>query len=308
MSKVSDIIVERILNNAKEEGIMPWQRTYRVIPAYNGESGKKYKGINRFMLPEGEYLTANQLNSYNKSHKTDYKFQKGIFWFPVVFYKVNKKELSSAEVKKLSESIDIGDLSKDHFIGYKDGYYYEVVNGVVSQNKNVLRYYNVADVQYFKDSDGNPYPSLYSDDIVKIESEEPLKIIEDYVKRENIRTKTYTGVPCYIEDDDMVMFNLLESSSNSYLISAFHELVHSTKHKSRLNRKDLSKGEEEIVAEMASWMLCSELGCIDDIMLENSLSYVNYWSKTVNDLKNNFIWLVSLAESAVNYILNRKED
>lgn len=208
----------------------------------------------------------------------------------------------------MSESIDIGDLSKDHFIGYKDGYYYEVVNGVVSQNKNVLRYYNVADVQYFKDSDGNPYPSLYSDDIVKIESEEPLKIIEDYVKRENIRTKTYTGVPCYIEDDDMVMFNLLESSSNSYLISAFHELVHSTKHKSRLNRKDLSKGEEEIVAEMASWMLCSELGCIDDIMLENSLSYVNYWSKTVNDLKNNFIWLVSLAESAVNYILNRKED
>ena len=308
MSKVSDIIVERILNNAKEEGIMPWQRTYRVIPAYNGESGKKYKGINRFMLPEGEYLTANQLNSYNKSHKTDYKFQKGIFWFPVVFYKVNKKELSTAEVKKLSESIDIGDLSKDHFIGYKDGYYYEVVNGVVSKNKNVLRYYNVADVQYFKDSDGNPYPSLYSDDIVKIESEEPLKIIEDYVKRENIRTKTYTGVPCYIEDDDMVMFNLLESSSNSYLISAFHELVHSTKHKSRLNRKDLSKGEEEIVAEMASWMLCSELGCIDDIMLENSLSYVNYWSKTVNDLKNNFIWLVSLAESAVNYILNRKED
>lgn len=308
MSKVSDIIVERILNNAKEDGIMPWQRTYRVIPAYNGESGKKYRGINRFMLPEGEYLTANQLNSYNKSHKTDYKFQKGIFWFPVVFYKVNKKELSTAEVKKLSESIDIGDLSKDHFIGYKDGYYYEVVNGVVSQNKNVLRYYNVADVQYFKDSDGNPYPSLYSDDIVKIESEEPLKIIEDYVKRENIRTKTYTGVPCYIEDDDMVMFNLLESSSNSYLISAFHELVHSTKHKSRLNRKDLSKGEEEIVAEMASWMLCSELGCIDDIMLENSLSYVNYWSKTVNDLKNNFIWLVSLAESAVNYILNRKED
>lgn len=308
MSKVSDIIVERILNNAKEEGIMPWQRTYRVIPAYNGESGKKYKGINRFMLPEGEYLTANQLNSYNKSHKTDYKFQKGILWFPVVFYKVNKKELSSAEVKKLSENIDIGDLSKDHFIGYKDGYYYEVVNGVVSQNKNVLRYYNVADVQYFKDSDGNPYPSLYSDDIVKIESEEPLKIIEDYVKRENIRTKTYTGVPCYIEDDDLVMFNLLESSSNSYLISAFHELVHSTKHKSRLNRKDLSKGEEEIVAEMASWMLCSELGCIDDIMLENSLSYVNYWSKTVNDLKNNFIWLVSLAESAVNYILNRKED
>lgn len=82
----------------------------------------------------------------------------------------------------MSESIDIGDLSKDHFIGYKDGYYYEVVNGVVSQNKNVLRYYNVADVQYFKDSDGNPYPSLYSDDIVKIESEEPLKIIEDYVK------------------------------------------------------------------------------------------------------------------------------
>lgn len=308
MSKVSDIIVERILNNAKEEGIMPWQRTYRVIPAYNGESGKKYRGINRFMLPEGEYLTANQLNSYNKSHKTDYKFQKGIFWFPVVFYKVNKKELSTAEVKKLSESIDIGDLSKDHFIGYKDGYYYEVVNGVVSQNKNVLRYYNVADVQYFKDSDGNPYPSLYSDDIVKIESEEPLKIIEDYVKRENIRTKTYTGVPCYIEDDDMVMFNLLESSSNSYLISAFHELVHSTKHKSRLNRKDLSKGEEEIIAEMASWMLCSELGCIDDIMLENSLSYMNYWSKTVNDLKNNFIWLVSLAESAVNYILNRKED
>ena len=59
------------------------------------------------------------------------------------------------------------------------------------------------------------------------------------------------------------------TSSEEFYSTAFHELVHSTGHRERLNRKTLTDGtpfgsptytREELVAEMGAAFLCAEAG------------------------------------------------
>ena len=75
---VSQILIERFLKDVDEKESMPWQRPYKRYNAFNWSTGTPYRGINRIMLDFGEYLTANQLNQYNKEHNEDFRFQKGI--------------------------------------------------------------------------------------------------------------------------------------------------------------------------------------------------------------------------------------
>ena len=71
-----------------------------------------------------------------------------------------------------------------------------------------------------------------------------------------------------------------------YYSVLFHEMVHSTGHKSRLSRdavQHVSFGsheysEEELVAEFGSAMLCGKAGIATKI-IENSASYIKGWSK-----------------------------
>lgn len=56
---------------------MPWQNPHKFGVSINWVSKKMYRGINRMILPSGEYMTKNQLNKYNEEHGTDFKFKKG---------------------------------------------------------------------------------------------------------------------------------------------------------------------------------------------------------------------------------------
>lgn len=94
MSKyVADVILDRFLKDVEETNTMPWQRPYSQYNAFNYFTLQPYSGINRLMLPFGEYMTANQIDSYNKSKNEDYRFQKGIVWYPVVFTRLMLKRL-----------------------------------------------------------------------------------------------------------------------------------------------------------------------------------------------------------------------
>ena len=80
-----EVVVDSFLRRVQQEGVMPWQNPHKFGVSINWVSKKMYRGINRIILPNGEYMTKNQLNKYNEEHDTDFKFQKGIEWFPVVF-------------------------------------------------------------------------------------------------------------------------------------------------------------------------------------------------------------------------------
>lgn len=99
-----------------------------------------------------------------------------------------------------------------------------------------------------------------------------------------------------------------------YYSTLFHEMIHSTGHEKRLDRKELTQlapfgsetySKEELTAEIGASMLCGVTGIIDET-IDNSASYVQSW---LNALKNDKTLIISAsqkAQKAVDYILDNK--
>lgn len=201
----SDILIERFLKDVEEKETMPWQRPYECFNSFNYFTLEPYKGFNRVLLPFGEYITKNQINSYNKEHNEDYRFQKGVQWFPVCFFKRDKKEISKDELLDLFENAD---LSKDGYVGRDNIWLYYIKEGKCYKQRNILRYHEVADRQFFKNSKGEILPSRIETGEVQITKSVPKNVIGGYIEREGLNVETdYTGVPCYIPSIDLVRLN-----------------------------------------------------------------------------------------------------
>lgn len=102
------------------------------------------------------------------------------------------------------------------------------------------------------------------------------------------------------------------ATTDQYYSVAFHELAHSTGHKSRLGR-DLTgyKGgkkyaREELIAEMTSAMLCNIAGLSK--VIDNQARYIQFWLNALQEDKNMIIWAASRAQKAAQYILNETSD
>ena len=75
-----------------------------------------------------------------------------------------------------------------------------------------------------------------------------------------------------------------------YYCTLFHEMIHSTGHKSRLARPGITRdavafgddiySKEELVAEMGAAMLCGVAG-IDNSTIDNSASYIDSWLRAL---------------------------
>ena len=78
-------------------------------------------------------------------------------------------------------------------------------------------------------------------------------------------------------------------TAEEYYCARFHEMGHSTGHKSRLNRDAIQQvsfsshaySEEELVAEFCAAMLCGKAGIAKSI-IENSAAYIKSWSRKLN--------------------------
>lgn len=321
---VSDIIIEKFLKDVDEKGSMPWQRPYERYNAFNYFTLNTYRGINRLLLPFGEYLTKKQINEYNKTNNEDFRFQKGIEWFPVVFFTVQEKEVSKDDFRKIFPEYDLG---KDGFIGSDGIWSYIVYKGVPMKKRNVLKYFEVAERKHFKNSKGEMLPSRIESGDVTLVLEEPKMVFNNYVKREGIDLVTDgAGTPCYIPSIDRVELNPHVKSEDCWYSIAFHEFAHSTGHYTRLNRKGVNYPEgitpkekeniyavEECIAEITACLLCAECGIHDmetsgSMVYGNNVAYVQGWKKRVQDWGKEFIYIVSQADKAFTFILGDTED
>ena len=99
-------------------------------------------------------------------------------------------------------------------------------------------------------------------------------------------------------------------STAEYYSTAFHELVHSTGHTSRLNRlthpsffgtEDYSK--EELVAEIGASALVSHVGLENERSFRNNAAYIQNWLTVLKGDKRFIVSASGKAEKAVNLIL-----
>lgn len=101
-----------------------------------------------------------------------------------------------------------------------------------------------------------------------------------------------------------------------YYSTFFHELVHSTGAKKRLNREGVANfdkfgserySKEELVAELGAAILCATTG-IEKHTLDHSASYIQNW---IEVLQNDHTFIINAsqqAQKAVDHILNTQFD
>lgn len=122
-----------------------------------------------------------------------------------------------------------------------------------------------------------------------------------------------SGRACYSPSNDTVTMPDMQAfaSAEAYYSTMFHELAHSTGHRTRLARDGVVNpvrfashdySEEELVAEMSAGMLTGFAGIDTPETVENSAAYLDHW---LAKLKREPSWLASAggqAQKAVDLI------
>lgn len=98
-------------------------------------------------------------------------------------------------------------------------------------------------------------------------------------------------------------------SEEEYYSTLFHEQIHSTGHKSRLNRPGMDNikfgetySKEELIAEMGAAFLCARSG-IENATIQNSGAYIRGWLERLKNDKKLVVQAAQKAQKAVDYIL-----
>jgi antirestriction protein ArdC len=116
------------------------------------------------------------------------------------------------------------------------------------------------------------------------------------------------GAPCFVPSKDFITVPAFREFHNlpEYYAAAFHELVHWTGAKHRLDRDMKSRFDtnayamEELVAELGAAFLCAEFGF--DNAHDNQASYLDHWLKVLKADNRAIFTAASKAQKAADYL------
>lgn len=306
---VAQTVVDRICELIEQEQSLPWVKpwgaalntvtvvdgvkTVTVQPTAWNRKGVMYRGSNTW-LPVGEYITFTQAKEEGGSVK------KGAKGWPVVYWNFKEKEMVNP---------DTGEVTKETI--------------------PILRYYTVFRIEDTTlTQKHHPEPTVYS---IPITHEEPVDdgnndlcdtaeaVIADYVGRAGNGFKLlrdavsnrayyspsqdYVNVPCrgqYVQKAE-------------YYSTIFHELAHSTGHKTRLDRftgkaAKASFGSEEysreeLIAETTAAAMLNSLGMEEGNSFRNSAAYIKSWASHIKDDPMMYVTAAKRAQDAFDLLM-----
>lgn len=280
-ANVYQMVTDRIIEEM-QKGVIPWEKPWTGVRAgaFNRVSKKPYSLLNQMLLKHtGEYATFKQWSELGG------KIKKGEKSEIIVFWKITEIEEENEDNEKVKKNIAI------------------------------LRYYNVfhiSQVEGVKPLE-SPFP--------KVEPiEEADRIINDYVTREHIDFQEQASNEAYYSPSrDCVVVPMKEQYKliNEYYSTTFHELTHSTGHKTRLDRLESGAvaafgtetySKEELVAEIGSASIMNLLGIETTKTFRNSAAYIQSWIKVLKNDNKFIVSAASKAEKAVNFIIGNVEE
>jgi antirestriction protein ArdC len=177
------------------------------------------------------------------------------------------------------------------------------------QGEPLLRYYwlyNIAQVEDLPEILTIPYPP---------DSIKQLSACDEIIERmpncppfkHSKQAAFYDPLKDYINIPKQGSFGSIES----YYTVLFHELIHSTGHSSRLNRKAINEPNafasesysiEELTAEIGACYLNSIAGIINN-EFDNSVSYIKGWIEVLKNDSRLIVYASGQAQRATDYIL-----
>jgi antirestriction protein ArdC len=279
MPNVYEIVTEKIIRQM-ESGVAPWRKPWRTEMPVNLISQKEYRGLNVFLLGSQGYGSKFWL-TYNQAATLGGNIKRGEKSSTVVFWNIGKE-------KTIRRSDGTERTSKPVLLRYYSVFNLEQTEGI-AEKLGLSSVARVADIEACE----------------RIVAEMPNRPAFEQSDRAWYRPATDSvGIPA-------------KSSflgSEEYYSTLFHELTHSTGHRSRVGREGIehlntfgseSYSKEELIAEMGAAMLCGITG-IAPSTIENSAAYLQCW---INRLKGDSKLLLSAAsqaQKASDYILGRK--
>ena len=171
--------------------------------------------------------------------------------------------LREFETKELDEN---GDAKKAQYMSYK-----------------CVPIFNVQDIRGLDDQASKKLEKLIDDAVLTSKPREldvRVKEAHDRLFQWEKEVTTIKGGDraYYRESSDEIVVPKRYNFKNdeSYLCTYAHECIHSTKHKSRLNRNNLSYANEELVAELGAYIVCNRLQ-ISNLDTMNHAAYLESW-------------------------------
>ncbi|MDA2927731.1 zincin-like metallopeptidase domain-containing protein [Acidobacteria bacterium AH-259-G07] len=275
---MTDKILEKL-----EQGTVPWHQPWSTEMSKNLVTKREYRGINVFVLGSMGYanpywLTFKQADLFG-GHVT-----RGEKSTPVVFWKWMEK--------------NTGDLNEDGEPRIK--------------HYPVLRYYNVFNLEQCDDIPAEKVPSLKGKlDFHPIQRAE--KVVQEMPGPPKIERKSRQAF--YQPSTDTIQMPPTElfRSDEEYYSTLFHEMTHSTGHRSRLHRfdnEDLAPfgstdySREELIAEMGATFLCGHCKIVNRT-IDNSAAYIQGWVKRLRNDKKLVVLAGAQAQKAADFILEK---
>jgi antirestriction protein ArdC len=287
---VYQAITDRIIDGLKR-GKIPWRKTWKGEAGMpkNFISKKQYRGANIIVLwfhmvkngySSPYYLTFKQVNKLGGKVKKGAKSELVIFWQWI------RRDTGDTNPKTGEKIIRKFPLLK----------YYRVFN--IEQTEGIE--YEKTDVQI--------------PEFKQIENAE--KFVAGYKDKPNVQ---HGGArACYSPTEDRVQMPNPETfeSEPAYYGTLFHELTHSTGHKDRLNRAEVTEtdgfgGEnysrEELTAEIGTAFICAITGISNEKLEENQQAYINGWISKLESDPKMIILASARAQKAVDYMQGKKQ-
>ena len=285
-----EIVTDRILEQMSK-GVIPWQRPWHGVldGAVSYSTGRPYSLLNQMLLGRpGEYLTFNQI------HELGGRIRKGAKAGMVTFVKTCLKNRGDSSTIPDDDDESTPEVERYRMLRFYNVFHIEDTEGIKSRVKETKR-----------------------PQIEPISAAE--EIVSGYVTRTNLSLSVERSNKAYYSPTlDKVVVPLLEQydAPEEYYSTLFHELTHSTGHKSRLDREegmhnmfgDHQYSKEELVAEIGAAMLCDRAGIESEKAFRNSVGYLQSWMEKLKNDDHLIVNAAAKAEKAAKFILNISEE
>ena len=286
-----EIVAQSIIEQL-EQGVAPWRKEWLALgyQPTSLSSRKTYKGVN-FMLLTFQAM-AKGYNSpwwgtYKQISETGGSVRKGEKGTPVVLWKRFETSDSTADKPRYAA---------------------------------IMRYFTVFSAEQADWEDGKAPKWEKAEQRSEVEIlAEAQGIMDTYFARDNAPLLMFGGSRAYYSPSgDRI--NLPEQASflsdEAFYSTAFHEMAHSTGHKSRLKREGVVENhyfgselysEEELVAEFTAAFLSAETGVLPHT-LENSAAYIKSWHSRLQDDPKMLVKAIGRAQKAADYIIGKQSE
>jgi len=274
-------VVTKLVEICEEHDVLPWNCPYLrpdINPPQNPVTKTVYSGGNRLYLGVMQWLKNYQTpfyTTYNGAKALGGNVVKGEKGHPIIVARTTSREDEHDPDRK--------------------------VTNVYFGNATVFN------LDQCEGIDMKPFLA----EIYKLQNHKPkdLRGLKHYVESVN-PTIVFGRIPAYNPFLDVIKMPHVDAfvSLEAYYQTLFHEMVHWTGHKSRLDRElgnmfgTEKYSKEELVAEIGAATLSNLLIGEDTAALNESAAYVKHWLKA---LKENPRWLfksASESEKAVEYL------